>query len=267
MMNILKAWIVRANVRGRGNSVLCETPSGMRPVRFKSSQSFLKIRGNGNTVILRRAPGSRGSAGKLPRGLSLTIHGNGNRVVLDDVRFVRSAISMTGDGCRFEIGATADPIREASIWIADGGIVTIGKNFGPQERLKIVVDNDAETKHKLQIGDDVLTAVDTVIRTSDGHSLVDAETGMPVNEPQDVIVGNRVWIGTRCTVLKGAVLADGCVVGANSLVNGRFEEPGLLVAGSPARVLRRGVCWDALPYGALVEKRRGNRLGKEQGHA
>ena len=29
----------------------------------------------------------------------------------------------------------------------------------------------------------------------------------------------------------------------------------LLLVGVPARVLRRGVQWDALPYGALREKR------------
>lgn len=265
MRNILKDWFVEANIRGRDNAVLCETPSGTHPVRLKSPQSFLKIRGDGNRVILRRSADSRKSAGRLPPGLALTIRGNGNHVVLEDVRFVKSALSLTGDGCRFEIGATEDPIREVSIWIADGGSVIIGRNFGPQERLKIVVDNDAETKHKLVIGDDVLTAVDTVIRTSDGHSLVDSATGMPMNEPQDVIIGNRVWIGTRCTILKGSVIADGCVVGANSLVKGKFPEPGLLLVGAPARVLRRGVRWDALPYGALHEKRL--REGKTESHA
>ena len=264
MRNVFKDWLVRANVHGSGNEIVFEEAGRRRHIMFKTPQTFLKIRGNGNIVTIRSSVARSKTATGLPAGLSLTVRGNGNRVVLDGVRFVKSAITLVGDGCSFEIGPTADPIREASFWVADGGSVQIGKDFGPQERLKVVVDNDAEKKHRLVIGDGVLTAVDTVIRTSDGHSLVDPDTGLPVNEPDDIVIGNRVWIGTRSIILKGAVLADGCVVGANSLVNKKFTETGLLLVGSPARVLRRGVQWDERPYGTLLAQKRGDHAVNER---
>lgn len=256
MRNVFKDWFVAPNVRGKGNVVVFESADGSRrAIRVKSPRAFLKVRGDGNVIVIRSAKGSR----TLPRGLSLTVRGNRNRVTIDGVRFVRSSVSLTGDGNLFEIGPADDPIRDAQFWIADGGTVSIGKDFGPQERLKVVVDNDAERKHKLIIGDGVLTAVDTVIRTSDGHSLVDSDTGLPINEPQDVLIGNRCWIGTRCTILKGTVLPDDCVVGANSLVNKAFTESGLLLVGSPARVLKRNVRWDPRPFGLFLKQLENDR--------
>ena len=53
-----------------------------------------------------------------------------------------------------------------------------------------------------------------------------------------VHVGANVWIGAGATVLKGVTLGENCVVGAGAVVT-RDVEPGEIVAGSPARVLRR----------------------------
>lgn len=58
-----------------------------------------------------------------------------------------------------------------------------------------------------------------------------------------IILGDRVWVGTRCIILKGSRIADGCVVGANTTVRGIFDEPNCLIAGSPARVIKRGISW------------------------
>lgn len=53
-----------------------------------------------------------------------------------------------------------------------------------------------------------------------------------------VIIGKNCFIGCNSIILKGTVLGDGCVVGAGAVVSGRFEE-GCVIAGNPARVIRR----------------------------
>lgn len=52
-----------------------------------------------------------------------------------------------------------------------------------------------------------------------------------------IIVGNGCWIGAHCTILPGVKIADGCVIGANSLVTKDTEPDGLYV-GSPAKRIR-----------------------------
>lgn len=52
----------------------------------------------------------------------------------------------------------------------------------------------------------------------------------------DVIVENDVWIGARCTLLAGAHIGRGCVIGACSLVN-KVIPPYAVAVGSPAKII------------------------------
>lgn len=47
-----------------------------------------------------------------------------------------------------------------------------------------------------------------------------------------IVVGNDVWIGANCIVLDGAVIGDGCVVAAGSIVRGALE-PYHVYGGNP----------------------------------
>ncbi|HEX4560615.1 MAG TPA: acyltransferase, partial [Gemmatimonadales bacterium] len=60
--------------------------------------------------------------------------------------------------------------------------------------------------------------------------------GYPVTyEP--VTLGKSVWLPWRVFVMPGAVIGDGSVIGANSLVSGTIP-PSSLAMGSPAKVIR-----------------------------
>ena len=61
----------------------------------------------------------------------------------------------------------------------------------------------------------------------------------------DVIIGKHVWIGRNASVHKGAVIPDGCVVGANSFVTHKFEEQNTIIAGTPAKVIKRNIRWES----------------------
>jgi len=51
------------------------------------------------------------------------------------------------------------------------------------------------------------------------------------------IIGNDVWIGVNCVVLRGVTIGDGAVVAANSVVT-RDVPPYAIVGGNPARHVR-----------------------------
>lgn len=53
-----------------------------------------------------------------------------------------------------------------------------------------------------------------------------------------IVIGDDVWLGAHSVVLAGVTIGDGAVVGAGAVVN-RDVEPGTVVAGVPARVIRR----------------------------
>lgn len=56
------------------------------------------------------------------------------------------------------------------------------------------------------------------------------------NEP--VVIGNDVWIGANAVILPGVNIGDGAVIAAGAIVT-KNVEPYCIVAGNPARVLRR----------------------------
>lgn len=68
-----------------------------------------------------------------------------------------------------------------------------------------------------------------------GKKLVDIES---IRHTQRIKIGNHCWIGANATILAGTVLGQGCVVAAGTTIKGQYP-PYTMVAGSPARVLRK----------------------------
>ena len=54
----------------------------------------------------------------------------------------------------------------------------------------------------------------------------------------DTVIENDVWIGKNAVILPGVHIGDGAIIGANSVV-GSDVDPYTIVAGNPARVLRK----------------------------
>jgi len=53
----------------------------------------------------------------------------------------------------------------------------------------------------------------------------------------DVIIGNDVWIGARCTILAGVKIGTGAVIGTGSVVT-KDVPPYAIVGGVPAKVIK-----------------------------
>lgn len=66
----------------------------------------------------------------------------------------------------------------------------------------------------------------------DPNTLIRLQRFMP--SKGGTIIEDDVWLGANVTVLDGAIIKRGCVIGANSLVQTELEEYGIYV-GSPAR--------------------------------
>jgi acetyltransferase-like isoleucine patch superfamily enzyme len=62
-------------------------------------------------------------------------------------------------------------------------------------------------------------------------------------QDRKIIIGDCVWICCNVTVLKGVIIPNGCVVGSNSVVKSAFSEENTLIAGNPARIVKRGIRW------------------------
>jgi acetyltransferase-like isoleucine patch superfamily enzyme len=98
----------------------------------------------------------------------------------------------------------------------------------------------------VELGDSVFTG-QWVFITDASHGYQDPETpiGKQFGPHQPVTIGSGTWIGHGAVILPGARIGRNVVVAAGAVVRGEIEDHAL-VAGSPARVVRRldpGVGW------------------------
>lgn len=151
-------------------------------------------------------------------GCTVTIHGSHNRIVLEDfVYCANTSFCIEDDGSEIRVGThcmLCGPVELAAI---EGTKITLGR--------------------------DCMLSGHIAMRTGDSHSIVKKGTRTRVNPSRSITIGNHVWVGTHATVLKGARIADSCIVGAGSLVTKAFDTPNCTLAGVPAQVVKQDIDW------------------------
>lgn len=171
----------------------------------------------------------------------VTIHfgGSNNHVYIDDfARLTDVNMYIYGDNNTVHIGPWSFLSKTEFCTENGGNAITIGEHaliLGPNQLAAI-------EGTKITIGKDAMISSEVHFRTGDSHSVLDME-GRRINASRDITLGEHVWIGNRATCLKGTVIPNNCIVGACALVSGKFEEPHCVIAGVPAKIVKRGVDW------------------------
>lgn len=121
--------------------------------------------------------------------------------------------------------------KGAAIIAKHGGVISISDTFIGRNSV-IVACSKIEISSNCQIAEMV------VIRDQnhrfDLHGQPIASQGLSV---KPIKIGENVWLGAKSTVLPGAMIGNGAVIGANSVVISEIP-PRSVAVGSPARVKR-----------------------------
>lgn len=171
------------------------------------------------------------------RNVRATIRGNNNTIIINRPKVLSNLnININGDNCCLTIMENCRIYGPASITIEDGAHVSIGNNTGIRG-LSII----AKTKNII-IGNDCMTSYNIIIRNTDGHKVIDQSTQKVTNEPQDIIIGNHVWLGQNSSVLKGVAIGDNSIVALGAVVTKKMP-PHSIIAGNPAKVVKTDISW------------------------
>ena len=202
----------------------------------------IKKTGNNNRII---APCA------LMKKVNIRIKGNNNTVVIGDFAQLKgTTIYINGSFNHITIGPWSY-LGGTDLFIeVDGGSIVIGRHtkFLGKTHLAVIEGTS------ITVGQDCLFSSDIQLRTGDSHSVLDME-GRRINESQDIVLGDHVWVGTKAFLNKGARVAPHSIVGACALVTKAFEEPHCALAGVPAKVVKRDVDWSIrrIPVGDTAQ--------------
>lgn len=170
--------------------------------------------------------------------LRIVFHGDNNRVVI-------------GRGCSFNLGFIEFG-SECAFEAGDGNLFNrmrvYGRNrarilFGSRNGFTWETTISAHEPSTIQFGNECLVASGCNFTSSDMHSIIDQATGRRINPAADITIEDHVWLGEGARVLKGAHIGTGSVIGAGTIVTSTPVPANVVVAGSPAKVVRRGIIW------------------------
>jgi len=142
---------------------------------------------------------------------------------------------------------------EATVFLDERVILTAGEIYcGPRSSVVLhgpVVATrspviDARNGGSIVAAGDQLWAAGVYIATDDMHRLEDAATGERINPFGATIrIGHHVWLCREAVVSGHVEIGDHVCVGLRSVVRGQKVPDHVVVAGSPARVVREGTTW------------------------
>ena len=169
----------------------------------------------------------------------MDIIGDNNRIeigrgsVLSNVHF-----RIRGSGHKIEFGENCRVSRGAVLWFEDhNGLLQVGAGTTMVDVHIAVTENS-----RVIIGEDCMFANDIDIRTGDSHSVIDMQTGERLNQAGDVLIGQHVWIAPHTIVLKGVNIGENSIIATGAVVT-KSSEPGVILGGNPAKVIKTGVSW------------------------
>lgn len=152
-----------------------------------------------------------------------------------DKLFSRTILEIDG---KIIFSGTANIGHGSKISVGKNGMLEIGENFIITAESSIVCFNN------IKFGDNNLISWENLFLDNDFHKIKAIESNEVTNKGKKIMIGNNVWFGCRNTILKGTEVLNDTVIGANSVLNKKFLESNILIAGNPAKIVKKNIKWE-----------------------
>ncbi len=181
---------------------------------FAKKKSFMIFIGHGSKLYMRK---------KIKFGDGVNIE---NNVIIDALS--KDGVSI---GNNVKIGDFTRILCTGTIKNIGSGI-KIGNNCGVGENCFFGAAGGIE------IGNDVIMGQNVRFH-SENHNYSNLELPIRLQgvTNKGIKIGNNCWIGSGAVFLDGVSVGDGCVIGANTLVNKSIPDNSI-VAGNPVRIIK-----------------------------
>jgi len=137
-------------------------------------------------------------------------------------RVIFNGKTFIGQGCKLSVGGK--------------GVLTLGSDFNVSSETAIACSK------AITFGNNCLLSWEILMMDDDYHEITNEENEV-INEPTEIVVGNDVWIGCRCTVLKGAIIPNNSIIAATTTVAKKLVQEDSIYGGNSLKVIKTGTKW------------------------
>lgn len=149
-------------------------------------------------------------------------HSTSQIIVSPQGRIVFKGDAHLGKGTKIYVGKDAELI--------------LGNNFAISSCSQI------NCFKKIIFGNDIQFSWDCLVMDSDTHQIM-GQQDVVINEDKEIRFENKIWIGCRVIILKGALIPSNCIIGAGSIVTGTDFKYGTIILGNPAKSVKKISGW------------------------
>ena len=186
-------------------------------LHFESEAAAEELLTGGGFLLIVKGDDNDVEVGHVIVRCSSILGMTGLKLIVGQLPGLGAGVSRTANGCRVRIG---------------NRVVINGVTLYLQE-----------DRSHVCIGDDSQLSGGVDIWCTDAHTITDLD-GNPLNHAESIEIGRHVWVGKDVKIGKNVRIADNSIVGWGSIVTRRFDEPNVILAGIPAKVVKRGINWD-----------------------
>lgn len=183
-----------------------------------------------NNIYLHKTKGKITINGPIKTALIQIGYG---KVGISDFKRARGVWQVFGE---VVFNGRAFIMHGCKINVGENGQLIFGDNFNMSTECALVAEK------KITIGNNSGISWESLVMDTDFHHIFD-ENGQVFNHPKEVVIGDNVWVGCRCTILKGANLPNGSIIAAGSLVTKKLVGEKSIFGGNPMRVLKENITW------------------------
>ena len=201
-----------------------------------------------------------------PPNCTITFRGKNSQVIIDESVTVKGELKITlEDNCKVFIGKNCIVGKGTILFSGDNAVYTMHPSVAYNSPDAVLYSNSVLEIGKgttivgtmirichyntVHIDEDCMLSRDIIMFCGDGHAIFDCKTRERTNYPLDskinkyyIHLHKHTWVGIHAIILGGTDVGKGSIIGAGSIVKGKYPN-NCVIAGNPAKVVRRDTAW------------------------
>ena len=139
--------------------------------------------------------------------------------------------------CKVIFNGTAHFARGVSLRADNGGKIIFGNQFTSNQNFFCASNT------KITFGDNVVLGWNIHVRDGDGHVIFNQNNEI-INANKPISIGNKVWLASYASILKGVIIQDNSIVAFGSIVTKSFQDANIIIGGIPAAIVKQNINWE-----------------------